>query len=156
MQQIINALNKIYTAILLLAPMAKINGYAIQCQALTASPADSVSNYFGTQPITITTTVNLRTFRVPKNSILKRASFLNTAGTAGTAENYSLYIRVNNTTDYLVATVAAAANYRLFENTALNITLNAGDTIEMKTVNPVWVTNPLTSIWGGYLYFEEI
>jgi hypothetical protein len=64
------------------------------------------------------------------------------------------WLGVNNTTDNLIATVSASASERIFSNTGLNISLNAGDYIEIKGVQPTWATNPLTTIYGGYLYFE--
>ena len=76
------------------------------------------------------------------------------SGTAGTAENWSLYIRLNNTTDTLIATIGAATNARQFSNAALNISVVAGDYIEIKSVQPTWATNPLTTLYGGYLYVE--
>jgi len=30
----------------------------------------------------------------------------------------------------------------------------AGDYIEIKSIHPAWVTNPLTTIFGGYIYIE--
>lgn len=129
-------------------------GYTIHVQALTASPADSVSNYFGNFPRTVGTSANISRIYIRKAGTIKIAELHNYSGTAGTAENWSLYIRLNNTTDTLVATVAAAASERIFSNTGLSIAVVAGDYIEMKTVNPAWVTNPLTSIWGGYIYIE--
>ncbi len=129
-------------------------GYTLHVQALTASPADSVSNYFGNLPRTVGTSANISRIYIRKAGTIKIAELHNYSGTAGTAENWSLYIRLNNTTDTLVATVAAAASERIFSNTGLSIAVVAGDYIEMKTVNPAWATNPLTSIWGGYIYIE--
>jgi hypothetical protein len=39
-------------------------------------------------------------------------------------------------------------------NAALAIPVAAGDFVEIKAVNPNWGTNPLTTIFGGYLYIE--
>lgn len=33
-------------------------------------------------------------------------------------------------------------------------TVTAGDYIEIKGVQPTWATNPLTTIYGGYVYIE--
>lgn len=76
------------------------------------------------------------------------------SGTAGTSEDWSFYVRLNNTTDYLIATVGQAQSERIFSNAALSISVSAGDYIEIKMVNPTWATNPLTTIIGGYLYIE--
>jgi hypothetical protein len=129
-------------------------GYAINVQALTSSPADTTPFYFGTSPATITTTAGQRKIYIRKPGTLKIAEIHSYAGTAGTAENVSMYVRVNNTTDYLIQTVGAAANERVFTNSALSIPLAAGDYIEIKCIPPIWATNPLTFICGGYVYIE--
>lgn len=56
-------------------------------------------------------------------------------------------------TTYL-SSVSASTNERVFSNTGLSIAVNAGDYIEIKSVNPTWATNPLTTIFGGYIYVE--
>jgi len=63
-------------------------------------------------------------------------------------------VRKNHTTDYLIATVAAAANERIFSNTGLAIALAAGDYIEIKSVQPTWATNPVTTFFSGYVLIE--
>jgi hypothetical protein len=70
---------------------------------------------------------------------------------AGTAEPWTLYVRVNNTVDYLVAVVTSAENLRVFSNQALNIPILPGDYIEMKIVNPIWQTTPTNCTFGGYI-----
>lgn len=129
-------------------------GYVINLQALTSSPADTTPFYFGYKPSAITTTAGQNKIYVRKAGTLKIAEIYTYAGTAGTAEAVSMYVRVNNTTDYLIATVAVAANERRFSNNALNIPLADGDYFEIKCIPPVWATNPLTFICGGYVYIE--
>jgi len=98
---------------------------------------------------------------LPYDCKLIAASFMNYAiGTTGTNQNMSLYVRVNNTTDYLVSTVGLAQKDRLFENNAMNsgsgISLVAGDYVTMKLVCPTWVTKPLNCVMSGYLYFTRL
>ena len=133
---------------------ASTTGYTINVQALTSSPGDSVSNYFGTLPNAVQTSAAISKVYIRKAGTIKIAQIYNYSGTAGSAEAYSLYIRLNNTTDTLVATLSVSTNERVFTNSSLNINVVAGDYIEMKTVNPAWATNPLTSIFGGYIYIE--
>ena len=71
-----------------------------------------------------------------------------TNGTTGTNENIEMYIRVNNTTDYLIETIGVATPKRRFNNNSMNIVLNAGDFYTVKFVCPTWATNP-TSILGS-------
>ena len=130
-------------------------GYTLQVQALTSSPADAATIYFGNLPKAPVTAAATSKIYIRKAGTIKVAEIYCYSGTAGTAESWSLYIRKNNTTDTLVATLAVATNERVFTNSALNIAVAIGDYIEMKAINPTWATNPLTTIFGGYLYIEE-
>lgn len=126
-------------------------GYAINVQALTSSPVDAQTIYFGTlpkAPVTVTATSKIY---VRTAGTITGAEIYCYSGTAGTAENWSIYIRVNNTTDYLISTVGLSTSERIFTNNALSITLSAGDYFEIKAINPTWVTNPLTVIFSGYV-----
>jgi len=129
-------------------------GYAINIQALTSSPTDAQTVYFGMLPKAPTTTANISKVYVCKAGTIKIAEIYCYSGTAGTAETWSLYIRKNNTTDYLIATLSAATNERKFSNAAMNIAMASGDYFEIKGVQPTWTTNPLTTIYGGYIYIE--
>ena len=129
-------------------------GYAISIQALTSSPADTTPFYFGTKPAAITTTAGQNKIYIRKAGTLKIAEIYTYAGTTGTAEAVSMYVRVNNVTDYLISTLSVAASERVFTNSALSIPLAVGDYVEMKCIPPIWVTNPLTWVTGGYIYIE--
>lgn len=129
-------------------------GYAINVQALTSSPADTTPFYFGTKPAAITTTAGQNKIYVRKPGTLKIAELYTYSGTAGSAEEIAMYVRVNNVTDYLISKVSVSANERVFSNSALSISLATGDYFEMKCIPPAWVTNPLTFIVGGYVYIE--
>jgi hypothetical protein len=123
-------------------------------QALTSSPVDAQTIYFGNLPKAPTTTVNISKIHIEQSGVIRRANVYCYSGTAGTAENWSLYIRVNNTTDYLIETIGASASERIFNNESLNIPVVAGDYFEIKAINPTWVTNPLTTIFGGNVVIE--
>lgn len=129
-------------------------GYVIQVQALTSSPADAATVYFGMLPKAPTTTANISKVYVRKAGTIKIAEIYCYSGTAGTAESWSLYIRKNNTTDYLIATLAVSTSERIFSNTGLSISMSIGDYFEIKGIQPTWVTNPATTIYGGYVYIE--
>jgi hypothetical protein len=128
--------------------------YAINVQALTSSPADSTTVYFGTLPKAPTTTAGTSKIYIRAAGVIKRAEIYVYSGTAGTSESWSLYIRKNNTTDTLIATLGVSASERVFTNANLAISVAAGDYIEIKGVQPLWATNPLTTIYGGYLYIQ--
>ncbi len=129
-------------------------GYTLSVQALTSSPTDAVTTYFGQGPQTPTSTVNLRRVYIRKEGTITMANISVQSGTAGSAENWSLYIRLNNTTDTLIETLGAATAERIFNNSSLSIAVVDGDYFEIKSVNPTWATNPLTTIHGGYVYIE--
>ena len=129
-------------------------GYALAVQALTSSPTDAQTVYFGNLPKAPVTVAATSKIVIPKSGILKRAEIYCYSGTAGTAESWSMYVRHQNTTDYLIAAVASATSERIFSNNALTIPVTAGDYIEIKGVQPTWATNPATTIYGGYVYIE--
>lgn len=129
-------------------------GYTLSVQALTSSPADGATIYFGMLPKAPVTVAATSKVYIRKAGTIKIAEIYCYSGTAGTAESWSLYIRKNNLTDTLIATVAAATNERVFTNSSLSISMAVGDYFEIKAINPTWATNPLTTIFGGYIYIE--
>jgi len=129
-------------------------GYTIHIQALTSSPTDAQTIYFGNLPKAPVTAAATSKIYIRKAGTLKVAQIYCYSGTAGTAESWSIYVRVNNTTDYLIQALTVSASERVFTNSALSVLLSAGDYVEIKSVNPTWATNPLTTIFGGYLYIE--
>ncbi len=133
---------------------APTSPYLIPVQALTSSPADNVTTYFGMLPKALVTAAGISKIYIRKAGTIKIAEIYCYSGTAGTAEAWALSIRKNNTTDYLIATVAAATNERVFTNSNLSIPVIAGDYIEIKSVQPTYATNPLTSIFSGFIIIE--
>lgn len=129
-------------------------GYTLTIiSSLLTTVVDGTTYYVGGFPL-IQTTVDLCRVYIPKAGTIK-AAYINTyATTAGTNEDISVYIRLNNTSDTLIQTVGAATNERLFSNAALSIAVVAGDYIEIKVVCPTWVTNPATWRFGGSIYIE--
>jgi hypothetical protein len=135
------------------APAASGMGYALQVRATSLSPQDGVSYFFGS-------TVQPRPssgsrLYIPKAGTLKVCYFWwDCSSTAGSNESISVYIRVNDTTDYLVKTIGNTALQKLFDKTDLSISLSQGDYIEIKMVCPTWGTSPLTVYLGGVVYIE--
>jgi len=129
-------------------------GYTLSVQALTSSPVDAQTIYFGNLPKAPVTTAGISKVYIPKAGTIKRVEIYCYSGTAGTNQSWSGYIRLNNTTDTLIATLAVNTNERIFSNASLNIAVVAGHYIEMKFINPTWTTNPATTIFGGYIYIE--
>lgn len=129
-------------------------GYTLNFQGLTSSPVDAQTIYVGQLPKAPTTTAAISKIYIRKAGTIRAAQVYAYSGTAGTNENWSFNIRLNNTTDTLIQTVGAATSERIFTNVALNIPVVVGDYFEIKAVNPTWATNPLTTIIGGYIYVD--
>jgi hypothetical protein len=129
-------------------------GYSINVQALTSSPTDGATVYFGMLPKVPQTTAARSKVYIRKAGTIKVAEIYCYSGTAGSNESWSLYVGLNNTTDYLIATLAVATSERVFTNAALSIAVVAGDYIEIKGIQPTWASNPFTTIYGGYVYIE--
>jgi hypothetical protein len=131
-----------------------VGSYTISVQALTSNPVDAQTIYFGQLPKAPVTTANISKVYIRKSGTIKAVNIYCYAGTAGTSENWTCNIRLNNTTDTLVETIGAATNERVFNNESLNIPVVAGEYFEIKMTNPTWATNPATAIFGGYVYIE--
>jgi len=129
-------------------------GYTLSVQALTSSPVDAQTIYFGNLPKAPVTVAATSKVYIPRAGTIKRAEIYCYSGTAGTNQAWSGYVRLNNATDTLIATLSVATNERVFSNSSLSIAVVAGDYIEIKFINPTWATNPLTTIFGGYIYIE--
>jgi hypothetical protein len=100
------------------------------------------------------TTAALAKLYIPRAGTITKAYILWNAGTAGSAENISAYIRLNNTSDTLIATVGTSGASKEFSNTSLSIAVAAGDYIELKIACPTWATNPANVRIGGVVYIS--
>lgn len=123
----------------------KQNGsYTLLGGAAGFSPAGSTTYYFGS-PLNLPPTISGGQYRriiVPKSGVITRVvgEFYQSAGSGETS---SLYIRVNNTTDYLVSNSILNNVTDMFVNvSSLNISVSAGDYFVFKWVTPTWATSP--------------
>jgi hypothetical protein len=128
--------------------------YALPVHALTYSPADGATVYFGNMLKAPVATASANKVYIRRPGMITVAEIYSWATTAGTAEAWSLYVRKNSATDYLIATLTVAASERIWSNTALAIAVVAGDYIEIKVVNPAWATNPAAVTFAGYVLIE--
>jgi hypothetical protein len=133
-------------------PSWQWNYSQINVFALTYNPTDAQTVFIGNTAAAPTTTAAIRRMYANRNMTIAMASVRWYAATvAGSAENISVYIRVNNTTDTLIATIGTTAAEKHFNNTGLSISLTAGDYFEIKIVQPTWVTNPTGVLLSGYV-----
>ena len=70
---------------------------------------------------------------------------MSSQGTNSSSENALLYIRKNDTTDYLVGTVVTSVGgYQMLSKTDLSVPVATGDYITMKLVTGAWTTNAVS------------
>lgn len=82
-------------------------------------------------------------------------AFTYQATVPSTESGWELYIRVNNTTDYLVQSISSTGtSYDTWTNTGLSIAVSAGDYVELKFVTPAWATASGATRAGATIYLE--
>jgi hypothetical protein len=118
------------------------------------SPAINTTYYVGSTQAS-STTANVHRIYFPSSGTLTSIyiAAYQSSTTVGTGETFSVYVRINNTTDVLL-TSSAVANaaqyaYNVWSNTNLNTVVNAGDYMEIKIVTPAWATPPGTMYLSG-------
>lgn len=130
-------------------------GYAFRLvTASQATTTDSQTMYWGGMAVAPSTTAARWCSYIPKAGTIKAAYIYSYAGTAGTNENWTMNIRLNNSSDTFIAVLGANTNGRVWSNTGLSISVVAGDYIEIKEVQPAWATNPATVTRNGVVYIE--
>jgi hypothetical protein len=131
-------------------------GYTLNVQALKSTPASGTTRYFGNLPKTVQTTANISKVYIRTPGTISIAEIYYYAGTAGTYTSgaWYIYLRLNNTTDYLIASTTTVASEKVFSNTNLNIPVVAGNYFEIKIIYPTFGTAPATAIWGGYIHIK--
>jgi hypothetical protein len=129
--------------------------YTLPIGTASGNPADSTSYYIGSipnQPWAGAATLN-RVY-IPRAGWIRAAAFNIQNTVNGTDEDVVCVIRLNNTTDYALATVQMNAANVLLANYALDIPVVAGDYILLKITTPAWVTNPTGCFIGGSILIE--
>lgn len=127
----------------------------IYFQATSASPSDGTTRYIPNSPTAPTATYALSAITMSFTGTITSASINWYAqSVVGTAESISAYIRLNDTTDYLIAAVGTTDTVRKFTNTSMSVPITANDTIALKFVYPNWATNPTSVVVGGYAVAE--
>lgn len=116
------------------------------------SPADA-SVYYSSDYLNSITATSVKMYVPRAGKIIKASIYGTVGGTLGTAENSTVAIRLNNTTDTTISSVVVfnATPFTII-NSALGITVAEDDYIAVKWTTPTWVTNPtglylVTTIW---------
>ena len=122
------------------------------------APAASTTYYFGNAPQIPGVTPTLTLITVPiRGPVLVAHIDIVTIGLAS-AETGSIYLRVNDTTDYLISSaVTWNTLHSSITNTTFPLTddgeLAPTDYVEIKVVTPAWGTLPTNVRYFGYLRF---
>jgi len=111
---------------------------------------NSATRFFGrpTQLPVASPGVPTRVYSPVKGNIRGVIYCLYSNTTAGSDEPWELFLRVNDTTDYSIGAVATTGPDRIWSKFDLNIPINVGEFINLKSVNPAWATPP--SDGAGY------
>jgi hypothetical protein len=135
-------------AILPVSASPSTYSYAVTTPSLNwNSPANSTTYYTGLNAPT--TLADSHRIYFPASGTLS-AVYISAynAGVQATSEPFSVYIRINNTTDVLVTSLATADaaphGYNIWSNTGLSQAISQGDYFEVKIVTPNWTTKPTT------------
>lgn len=109
-------------------------------------PVDSLTYYMGGSVCTPSTVANTRNTYPMVNGSIERAWIYFIADNAPTNENVDFILRVSDTTDYPLVTIATATEIGAYVQN-LKIPVTVSSFVEFKIVCPAWATNPTT--WRG-------
>lgn len=138
--------------VMVAARLDRPTAYALNVGASATAIGDAVTFYFGSvagRPPT--TTSALYRVYIPRAGTIRVAYILGAATTVGTAEAWPMYVRVNDTTSYLIESLAVSTATRVWSNTAMQVPVEQGDFIEIESVAPTWATNPVSAFGGTLL-----
>lgn len=132
--------------------MDRVRGYVLAgaYQKAAFSPADATTYYFGSNMLFgPDTSANVNRIYVPRSGQIARVR-VNVRNTSvdGTAETSSMWLRKNNTTDYLLSNAITTNGFVYYINSAQAIDVigsedsKTADYVEFKWTTPTWVTNP--------------
>jgi len=123
------------------------------------APSDGSTYYYSNHPTdNAITTAGVRGVKITKAVTSADISiYIFVAGTLGTSETATFYLRnITTATDYTITTAATfTAVYQQFSIAGLSIAGSANDLWEIKFVCPSWATNPTTVTYSAYIKMYE-
>lgn len=154
--EVVQAGNSRKTTLALVSAMAL--SYCLDAFATSFAPADASTYYFGAIPtVAPSLTAAANRLYIPFAGIIRAANIYIRCGVAGTSENFSVWVRLNNTTDYLItSTMDVSVASPIALNSAMNIPVVAGDYVEIKMTTPTWVTNPTSVMCRSSLFIQPL
>lgn len=107
------------------------------------SPANATTYYIGGSLLQ-NTLANRNGLFFPMGGTIVSANFTSVVGTTlGSNQTSSAWVRLNNTTDYLISSsIKQDLRMENFVNSSLSISVSAGDYIEIKWTTPTYTTSP--------------
>jgi hypothetical protein len=122
-------------------------------QSTSFNPADSQVYYTANSLGWNTALQSTGRMWIPKSGTIRSAyGAVSVIGTLGSAEDCTISIRLNGTTDTNVTTTLKMdAALNTFGNAALSIAVAAGDYVHFMITTPAWVTNPTSTVFNGTL-----
>lgn len=126
--------------------------YTLQAYLVVTPPTASTTYYsaLGFVGLTSPFEASSRVYFPSAGTIKQVYVWYRHSGTNGTTETSNIYLRINNTTDTIIAsniTTATSANNQLY-TLQPNIAVNAGDFFTLKWPTPAWVTAPGQPYFG--------
>lgn len=134
------------------------NSYHLPFVSGADNPADATTYFIGWVPsVAFAVSSGIVSLTLRHTGIIRAVDVrLLVFGTPGTTETFSVWLRLNNTTDTLITSTAQAnATINNFSNTGLSVAVVAGDFIEIKFTTPTWATNPTAVVVVGSVLVEQ-
>lgn len=129
---------------------SKTTGYAITVGATSTTINASTTYYFGMSGTTSTSSAAIRRIYIPQSGTIKAAQLYVKTTNATSTDNWTISIRLNNSSNTTLATVGNNSTDKVFGTSSLSISVVAGDYIEFTTTTPAWVTAAgATYIYGS-------
>lgn len=129
-------------------------GYTLGIGHTAGTYVASTTYYFGGSGLAITSTQSIRRIYIPQSGTIKSAYLYLRATTTTSTENWTMSIRLNASSSTTLATVGTSSIDKVFSNTGLNISVVAGDYIEIITTTPAWTSAPGSTFAIGNIFIQ--
>ena len=130
-------------------------GYQVDWNTALTAPADSQTYYIGPGG-PLATTAAIAVMPITKAGTITDISVeIGVHGTLGTTENATLALGLNNTSFTTISSTARHnAARQAYTLTGQSIAVVAGDYLQLRIVEPAFVTNPTNVIYGCHVFVE--
>lgn len=128
--------------------------YTIHLLASSSTYAAGSTRFFGYFVSIVTSVATTNEITILRGGTITGAMVELQAATAGSGEAWSMFVRLNDTTDFLIATVSSATNRRTWFNNAMSIRVTAGDRVVIKSIAPAFAVLPSAVLSSGYLIVD--